>query len=839
MKEIKLFLQRAFNVVYLENTMKQFKLILFSTILGAVLLFVGSASFVDAAPTSTPTPSSPGNGSTTVIEPVTLRWSGVTFNAAGGYILKISGGILGAAGRKEWIPSTSTSYTVLETLLVEDEHIWTVQACYGFNISAVDCGPLSSASNFFPVLAKAQLDYPGNNDFVSPDEDGTITLQWIEVPGADRYSVMLSKDSGTPFSITFDKSNSNITTTSFKILANLIELNRFYTWQVTPIQGDTLGPLSGPEKFFVSLSKPVLVAPEKDAIEIIASLGNISANVKFEWNKVVGAEEYNLELFGNTDLKPAGTSDLVVETFVFKIGTYEWQVTACEAELVNCGLSSERRKFTVRNDTTNPGIEMFTVEPDEPAWLSSDNSNLTISWKVSDQGGTDINRVEIWKAEFDEENCKTGGDKNSQEKETCGWEKISEKLSKAIAPLGKDSWSDSIFIPSPSKTSWYGLHVYDWANNKTTERDAGKKPIKVQVDKILPTINKFEKTNPPGNDFVNIKNRIVTFEYEVADSISGMKTIELWRKPNKDNKDELGKVDSNTGSGESIFTDKLPLGIEETHYKYGLHVFDQAGNKCTDGDANCRKKGAFVRSFIVDTRAPTKPGIPTTPSTSDQTPTWTWEASQGNPTSYTVFWDTTVRGEANSESVTINSFTHVDGLDEGTWFVKVKAFDAVGNPSAFSKNGSVAIDISGGSSSSDGSGDFDQYSDGEDDLGGIPFVNDDPRGPSTPGQCSGFCSTLGTDNPQDAPDGITCICNPLRSTNIADIIKNIVTLLFNFALVLTPVMVVVSGIMFVTAAGDPGRISTAKSILLWTAVGLVIIILSRGLVAVLATIIGF
>ena len=811
--------------------MKQFKLILFSTILGAVLLFVGSASFVDAAPTSTPTPSSPGNGSTTVIEPVTLRWSGVTFNAAGGYILKISGGILGAAGRKEWIPSTSTSYTVLETLLVEDEHIWTVQACYGFNISAVDCGPLSSASNFFPVLAKAQLDYPGNNDFVSPDEDGTITLQWIEVPGADRYSVMLSKDSDTPFSITFDKSNSNITTTSFKIPVNLIELNRFYTWQVTPIQGDTLGPLSGPEKFFVSLSKPVLVAPEKDAIEIIASLGNISANVKFEWNKVVGAEEYNLELFGNTDLKPAGTSDLVVETFVFKIGTYEWQVTACEAKLVNCGLSSERRKFTVRKDTTNPGIETFTVEPDEPAWLSSDNSNLTISWKVSDQGGTYINRVEIWKAEFDEENCKTGGDKNSEGKETCGWEKIqlSEKLSKTVALLGKDSWSDSIFIPSPSKTSWYGLHVYDWANNKTTERDAGKKPIKVQVDKSLPTINKFEKTNPPGNDFVNIKNRTVTFEYEVADSISGMKTIELWRKPNKDNKDESGKVDSNTGSSNSIFTDTLPLGIERTNYKYGLHVFDQAGNKCTDGDDECRKEGAFVSPFIVDTEAPRKPGIPTTPSTSDQTPTWTWEASEGNPTSYTVFWDTTVRGEANSESVTTNFFTHADGLDEGTWFVKVKAFDAVGNPSAFSKNGSVAIDISGGSPGEEP----------DSDPGKEPDPGSEETKPvvsSTPGECSLFCETR---NLGDQPDDTTCICNPLRSTNVTDIVTNILTLLFNFALVLTPVMVVVAGTMFVTAGGDPGRISTAKSILLWTAVGLVIIVLARGLVAVLGTIIGF
>ena len=74
---------------------------------------------------------------------------------------------------------------------------------------------------------------------------------------------------------------------------------------------------------------------------------------------------------------------------------------------------------------------------------------------------------------------------------------------------------------------------------------------------------------------------------------------------------------------------------------------------------------------------------------------------------------------------------------------------------------------------------------------------------------------------------------------MTDIIDNILTILFNFALVLTPLMVVVAGIMFVTAGGSPERISTAKRILLWTAVGFMIILLARGLIAVIRTIIGF
>jgi hypothetical protein len=86
--------------------------------------------------------------------------------------------------------------------------------------------------------------------------------------------------------------------------------------------------------------------------------------------------------------------------------------------------------------------------------------------------------------------------------------------------------------------------------------------------------------------------------------------------------------------------------------------------------------------------------------------------------------------------------------------------------------------------------------------------------------------------------GKTQICNPLRTTSFVGIINNILTLLFNFALVLSPIMIVVAGIMFVTAGGSPDRVSTAKRILLWTVVGFVIVILARGLIAVLRIIIG-
>ena len=108
--------------------------------------------------------------------------------------------------------------------------------------------------------------------------------------------------------------------------------------------------------------------------------------------------------------------------------------------------------------------------------------------------------------------------------------------------------------------------------------------------------------------------------------------------------------------------------------------------------------------------------------------------------------------------------------------------------------------------------------------------------------CKSYCTALNVDPEREdlfPPVNTTCICNPLQSDKFTDIVNNVLTILFNFALVLTPIMVVIAGIMFVTAAGDPSRVSRAKQILIWTAVGFVVILVARGLVLVLRTIIGF
>lgn len=87
------------------------------------------------------------------------------------------------------------------------------------------------------------------------------------------------------------------------------------------------------------------------------------------------------------------------------------------------------------------------------------------------------------------------------------------------------------------------------------------------------------------------------------------------------------------------------------------------------------------------------------------------------------------------------------------------------------------------------------------------------------------------------PDKIA-LCNPLQSSTIGDLIKRLSDFVFNVALILTPILVLYAGFLFLTSAGDPKKVSAAKSIILWTVIGLGIILLSKGIVAVMKGLLG-
>jgi len=69
-------------------------------------------------------------------------------------------------------------------------------------------------------------------------------------------------------------------------------------------------------------------------------------------------------------------------------------------------------------------------------------------------------------------------------------------------------------------------------------------------------------------------------------------------------------------------------------------------------------------------------------------------------------------------------------------------------------------------------------------------------------------------------------------------IQRIGNLLFTFLIVVAAVMLVIAGVLFVTAAGSETQVTRARNMLLYALLGIVLAVLARGLVTLLRTYLG-
>jgi heme/copper-type cytochrome/quinol oxidase subunit 2 len=80
--------------------------------------------------------------------------------------------------------------------------------------------------------------------------------------------------------------------------------------------------------------------------------------------------------------------------------------------------------------------------------------------------------------------------------------------------------------------------------------------------------------------------------------------------------------------------------------------------------------------------------------------------------------------------------------------------------------------------------------------------------------------------------------NPLEAETIEELIEDLINLIFWIAIALVPLMVLIAGFFFLTAAGDPEKIKNAKTIIFWTIVGATIALLAKGIISVIKQILG-
>lgn len=74
---------------------------------------------------------------------------------------------------------------------------------------------------------------------------------------------------------------------------------------------------------------------------------------------------------------------------------------------------------------------------------------------------------------------------------------------------------------------------------------------------------------------------------------------------------------------------------------------------------------------------------------------------------------------------------------------------------------------------------------------------------------------------------------PIPYLTFAELLNAIIKVIFNISLAVVPLMIIIAGVMFITAAGNPQQIDTAKRIIFYTLIGFIIILLSRGIMELL------
>ncbi len=87
------------------------------------------------------------------------------------------------------------------------------------------------------------------------------------------------------------------------------------------------------------------------------------------------------------------------------------------------------------------------------------------------------------------------------------------------------------------------------------------------------------------------------------------------------------------------------------------------------------------------------------------------------------------------------------------------------------------------------------------------------------------------------PDNVV-FCSPITHTTFGSLIDAIINFIFNIAIVVVPLMVIIGAFNLLTAAGDPKKITTGKNIITYTLIGFAIILLAKGVIAMIEEVIG-
>ena len=79
---------------------------------------------------------------------------------------------------------------------------------------------------------------------------------------------------------------------------------------------------------------------------------------------------------------------------------------------------------------------------------------------------------------------------------------------------------------------------------------------------------------------------------------------------------------------------------------------------------------------------------------------------------------------------------------------------------------------------------------------------------------------------------------PFETKSFEELIDAIINFIFLVAIVIVPIMILIAAFYFLTSGGNSEKVNTAKKIILFTFIGLFIVLLGKGIVAIIKQVLG-
>ena len=83
------------------------------------------------------------------------------------------------------------------------------------------------------------------------------------------------------------------------------------------------------------------------------------------------------------------------------------------------------------------------------------------------------------------------------------------------------------------------------------------------------------------------------------------------------------------------------------------------------------------------------------------------------------------------------------------------------------------------------------------------------------------------------PGGSITLPNPLSCADLFCLLEKVILVIFNIAIPVTVIMVLIGAFQILTAGGDPAKFATGQKTILYAAVGFALVILANSLVAII------